>query len=365
MLVQVAVASAAPKYIALPLSQPASDPAAYQEDIWIYQLLNTSEALFAINRIVPFEDNTAPQRGYSLGGVGGGPAREVLPVVTRSRDLVVAVSAISELLILRFDEGVRVLNQSGQVALPTGGLHLNSGPIGMNARRDVTATAIDDSTGLQTAYFISGGTATPLAPGVQAGYPYVSGTLWPQFVSDDGVVVGSRIGEQGVNQAFVWSSGALTTLPTPAGAGETVAIRTATNGDIYGVSFVGENVFVPVRWRDGIVQTLELPDGFDGAGTITLNSAGDFLLYVSRPGASYQAIPFVNLSGTYYDGRTLADSPDGTSFIGLVGPNDLGEFVGQTTAGGLFLLRPIPEPAGVGVVVLASAVAVLRRRRLK
>lgn len=96
-------------------------------------------------------------------------------------------------------------------------------------------------------------------------------------VNNHGWVVGSSgtSGWPGDQRAWIWHGGAARLLPRLPGGGGTAARRISDTGVIVGTAMTADGHVHPVRWINGRIQDLGLPDGATDGFAFGVNAAGD------------------------------------------------------------------------------------------
>ena len=162
------------------------------------------------------------------------------------------------------------------------------------------------------------------------------------------------------------------TLISPPGQFSTgMALAVNDAGTIVGYQNHGSGSPSPVIFNgDGTVQFLDitalaLTEGWaqdiNSDGTIVGRAFGSDEL------GNQISKSFVIADGVTYDLSSLIDPSTGwTTFFEAAGINDLGQIVGEGIYNGEitgFVMTPVPEPATMGILVLAAPGLLIRRRR--
>jgi probable HAF family extracellular repeat protein len=154
----------------------------------------------------------------------------------------------------------------------------------------------------------------------------ISGTAYG--INNIGQVVGSMT-VAGVDRAFVWNNGVLTTLPGIAASVTTAALAINDAGVIVGQSYTASYDKHAVLWNNGVLQDLKNTGGVGLTKASAINSAG-------------QVTVMSNTAGYIWQNGSLTP-------IGIERPygiNEAGQVVGGKWTGQLYGgYYPIDEPA--------------------
>ena len=209
-------------------------------------------------------------------------------------------------------------------------------------------------------YSLLNGTATALPGPLPGGTYNHSDSSYVQAVNSSGVIAGSYNNAYQNGSAITWQPGAttgtlLTTLP---GYSRSEAYAINSLGQAAGYSGDGlDQVQVPVMWTGTTPIALgNLPNYTNGWATGI--NASDTVVGVDQIGFGNPAFDtsFLWSNGQLYNLNSLIAQP-GWSFIQAYAINDAGDIVGTGFVGGsqeYFLLTPLPEPAGMSMIGLAS-----------
>jgi len=170
--------------------------------------------------------------------------------------------------------------------------------------------------------------------GALPGKPY-SGE-WQQTINNAGVVAAyaNSSADDLFYDAFVgdspyiWNKGAITPLPEPPDATDTVSFHINNNGQVVGRSNAPQfgEYNQPVLWEKGGIQVLPLLPGDDKGAALSINDRGQAVGYSANPGIG------IRRAVVWYGGTVsqLSPLPTGGMWDEAVGLNEKGQFVGYS-----------------------------------
>lgn len=185
-------------------------------------------------------------------------------------------------------------------------------------------------------------------------------------INNAGNIVGSA-NASGVRKPTLWSGGVGTFLNTPAGATNAEATIINESGVIAGTATYANGTRAFLYDAGGTpIDMGTLGGSYNFSEVFDINNARQ-AVGTSRLAASpFTSEPFLYENGTMVNLNTLLPANSGWVLQRAISINDLGEITGTGTFNGSpsgFKLTPVPEPAGVAMVMLLAVRGVLRRRR--